>query len=65
LPTGYSTLPTNPHFLNIARRSTFENASMILIFHSRGLVAAEPKDLLLNGFDTLSRKITTFRNSLE
>ncbi len=53
------------HFLNIARRSTFENASMILVFHSRGLVAAEPKDLLLKGLETLSRKVTIFRNTLE
>jgi four helix bundle protein len=26
-------------FLNIARRSTFENANMIIIFHSRGLLS--------------------------
>lgn len=53
------------HFLNIARRSTFENASMVLVFESRGLVAAERKDRLLSRFDTLSRKITAFRNTLE
>jgi len=53
------------HFLNIARRSTFENASMILVFHSRGLVSVERKDLLLSRLDMLSRKITTFRNTLE
>jgi four helix bundle protein len=53
------------YFLNIARRSTFENASMVLVFESRGLVAAERKDLLLRQLDTLSRKITSFRNTLE
>jgi four helix bundle protein len=53
------------HYLNIARRSTFENASMILVFHSRGLISSERKDSLLSGLDMLSRKITAFRNTLE
>ncbi len=53
------------HFLNIARRSTFENASMVLVLDSRGLVPIERKDLLLDGLDTLSRKLTAFRSTLE
>jgi four helix bundle protein len=53
------------HFLNIARRSTFENANMVLIFNSRGLVANERRDLLLARLDTLSRKVTAFRNTLQ
>ncbi len=53
------------NFLNIARRSTFENASMVLVFDARGLVLPDKRDLLLSQLDTLSRKITTFRNSLE
>jgi four helix bundle protein len=53
------------HFLNIARRSTFENASMVLVFESRSLVAVDRKDLLLGQLDTLSRKITSFRNTLD
>lgn len=51
-------------YLNIARRSAFENASMILVFHSRGLVADERRDALLAGLNTLSRQITTFRKTL-
>jgi len=53
------------NYLNIARRSTFENASMILVFHSRGLIAADRSDSLLERLDVLSRKITLFRKSLE
>ena len=52
-------------FLNIARRSTFENASMILVFESRGLVPADQRDLLLSRLETLSRKITAFQSTLE
>lgn len=53
------------HFLNGARRSTFENASLVLVIHTRGLVPVERRDLLLDGLDTLSRKITAFRTTLE
>jgi four helix bundle protein len=53
------------HFLNIARRSTFENASMLLVSGSRGLVPTDRRDLLLSRLDTLSRKITAFRNTLD
>jgi four helix bundle protein len=53
------------HYLNIARRSTFENASMILVFHSRGLISSDREDALLSGLDALSRRITAFRNTLE
>jgi four helix bundle protein len=52
-------------FLNVARRSTFENANMILVFDSRGLIPADKRDLLLSRLETLSRKITVFRNALE
>ena len=53
------------HYLNIARRSTFENASMILVFHARGLIAADRTELLLGRLETLSRQITAFRKALE
>jgi four helix bundle protein len=53
------------HFLNIARRSTFENASMLLVFHARGLVSSDRKDALLSRLDILSRQISAFRKTLE
>jgi four helix bundle protein len=51
-------------FLNIARRSLFEDASMLLVFESLGLFTAEDIDELLTDCDHLSRKITNFSRSL-
>ena len=52
-------------FLNIARRSVAEDASMILVFESLGLLTALEVDELLEGCDKLSRKITNFSRSLK
>jgi len=51
-------------FLNIARRSLFEDASMLLVFEKMALVAAPKIDDLLADCDTLSRKITNFSRTL-
>ena len=51
-------------FLNIARRSLFENASMLLVFEKMALVEAPKIDDLLADCDTLSRKITNFSRAL-
>ena len=51
-------------FLNIARRSLFENASMLLVFEKMALVEASKIDDLLADCDTLSRKITNFSRAL-
>ncbi len=51
-------------FLNIARRSTFENANMLIIFDRRKLVSRPRRDQLLERLDLLSRKITTFQRTL-
>lgn len=51
-------------FLNIARRSLFENASMLLVFERLKILdPAETAELLLS-CDTLSRKITNFSRSI-
>src|SRR6186713_1241168 len=47
-------------FLNIARRSLFEDASMLMVFESLGLFASSEIDGLLADCDMLSRKITNF-----
>ena len=51
-------------FLNIARRSLFEDASMLMVFESLGLFKAGDIDPLLSDCDMLSRKITNFSRSL-
>ena len=51
-------------FLNIARRSLFEDASMLLVFQTLGLVTAIEADPLLVACDQLSRKITNFSRTL-
>ena len=51
-------------FLNIARRSLFEDTSMLMVFESLGLFAAAEIDGLLTDCDKLSRKITNFSRTL-
>ena len=51
-------------YLNIARRSLFEDASMLLVFEKMILVEAQKIDDLLADCDSLSRKITNFARSL-
>lgn len=52
------------NFLNIARRSTFENANIILVLERRGLLNAQEVTDLLEDLDHLCRKITNFQRSL-
>lgn len=51
-------------FLNIARRSLFEDASMLLVFEKLGLCDATKIDELLADCDLLSRKLTNFSRTL-
>ena len=51
-------------FLNIARRSLFEDASMLLLFERLQLLKETETDQLLWDCDTLSRGITNFSRSL-
>ena len=51
-------------FLNVARRSLFEDASMLMVFEKLQLIASDELDLLLASCDTLSRKITSFSRTL-
>jgi len=52
-------------FLNIARRSTFENANMIILFQMEGLISNEVKTDLLSDLDEQCRMITGFIKSLK
>ena len=51
-------------FLNIARRSLFEDASMLLVFEKLGILDSRQVAELLADCDFLSRKITTFIRTL-
>ena len=51
-------------FLNIARRSTFENANILILLQRRHLVLEEKMDTILNDLDKLCRQITNFQRTL-
>ena len=53
------------HFLNIARRSTFENANMAIVFEMRRLISREARDELLKDLEHECRMITNFIRSLK
>ena len=52
------------NFLNIARRSTFENANILFVMTRRNLIEVDKRYELLNKLDHLCRKITNFQRSL-
>jgi four helix bundle protein len=52
-------------FLNIARRSLFEDASMLLVFEKLKLVDSPMVAELLRDCDSLSRKLTAFIRTLK
>jgi four helix bundle protein len=52
------------HFLNIARRSTFENANMVIVFARRGLIDSGTKDELLIDLEQECRMINAFIHTL-
>lgn len=51
-------------FLNIARRSTFENANILIIFNKRQLVSEQRCSTVLEKLDLLSRRITVFKKTI-
>ena len=61
---GSHHVPEFVQFLNIARRSLFEDASMLLVFEKLGLLKSPDVDDLLTKCDMLSRKITNFSRTL-
>jgi len=52
-------------FLNIARRSTFENANILILLRMRDLISEKCLQNLLDDLDRLCRQITNFQNSLK
>jgi four helix bundle protein len=53
------------YFLNIARRSTFENANILILLHIKNIITEDTKNRLLEELDHLCRKITNFQKSLK
>ena len=51
-------------FLNIARRSTFENANMTIVYQKKDLISQEVKNHLLLELDELCRMVSAFIKSL-
>jgi four helix bundle protein len=53
------------HFLNIARRSTFENANILILLQRRKLIKEDTLENMLDKLDHLCRMITNFQKSLK
>ena len=52
-------------FLNIARRSTFENANILILLRMRDLIRGETLQKFLDDLDKPCRQITNFQNTLK
>ncbi len=52
-------------FLNIARRSTFENANILILLTKRKIIDETVTNELLDQLDMLCRKITNFQKTLK
>ena len=63
--SGSSSKKDFKQFLNIARRSTFENANILILLKRRDLITEKELEKLLDKLDHLCRPITNFQSSLE
>jgi len=63
--SGSSSKREFKQFLNMARRSTFENANILILLHRRKLISDESLDSLLIQLDRLCRQITNFQVSIK
>ena len=62
--SGPSSKKEFKQFLNIARRSTFENANILILLRKRNLIAEDLMENLLVKLDRFCRQITNFQGSL-
>ncbi|HID81389.1 MAG TPA: four helix bundle protein [Thiotrichales bacterium] len=63
--SGSSSRKEFQQFLNIARRSTFENANILILLKMRELIKQDILERLLDRLDHLCRKITNFQKTLK
>jgi len=52
------------YFLNVARRSTFENANILLLLNRRKMIGEDKLNILLDKLDKECRMITNFKKTL-
>ena len=62
--SGSSSKKEFNQFLNIARRSTFENANILILLNRRKIITDSRLESLHDKLDHLCRKITNFQKSL-
>ena len=62
--SGSSSNKDFKRFLDIARRSTYENANIIILLEMRKLISIKTLDSLLDRLDSLCRQITSFQYTL-
>jgi len=62
--SGSSSKKEFKQFLNMARRSTYENASILVLLEMRNLVSKDHLNELLDQLDHLCRQITNFQATL-
>lgn len=62
--SGSSSKKEFKQFLNIARRSTFENANILILLKKRGFLSEGKLEELLDKLDHLCRQIKNFQNTL-
>jgi four helix bundle protein len=53
------------NFLNIARRSVFECANILILFLRRKIISVDEKNMIYSKLLLLSKKITNFRKTLK
>jgi four helix bundle protein len=63
--SGSSSKKEFGNFLNIARRSTFENANILIILERRKIINTDQLEKNLDDLDKLCRQITNFRKSIK
>ena len=62
--SGSSSKKEFKQFLNMARRSTFENANILILLNRRKLLSEEKLSCLLDKLDKECRMITNFKRTL-
>ena len=62
--SGSSSRREFKQFLNMARRSTFESANILILLKRRDLITEKCLEKLLDKLDHLCRQITNFQGSL-
>ena len=63
--SGSSSKKDFKQFLNFARRSTFENANILILLKRRNLITEKELEKLLDKLDHLCRQITNFQVSVK